>query len=262
MKTEEAALSTWEDLVFENRNKAYGAFAIRKSYSRNVGEALLGSVLLTMVVLMSPRVLSWMEVDQTVFVSKKEINETITIRLRPIIESNKKIVQKQPLTRVKENSNFQVTTLAVPDERVQERPPDVETGTVQQEGQPMSFQGQDPTSGVENPAVVGPSAPLDYAEGMPASKGGLQAMMKFIQKNLKYPTRAKRIGIEGKVFIKFIVNDEGKVVNVEVSRGIYDDCDKEVVRVISMMPAWNPGRQNNMPVSVRMILPINFKLEN
>jgi len=261
MKTQEALSSTWEDLVFENRNKVYGAFAIRKSYSGNVVEALLGSVLFAAVVLMYPRILTMLGIEQTVFVSSKAAPDIFTVKPQPIIELNKKIVETKPITHVEENNNFQITSVDVPDERVQERPWDFETGTVKQEGQPMPFQGQEPALGAESQAVV-PSAPLDYAEVMPTFKGGLQAMMKFIQKNLKYPRSAKQMGIEGKVFIKFIVNYEGKVVNIEVVKGIYDDCDKEVVRVIAMMPEWKPGMQNNMPVSVRMILPIKFKLEN
>ncbi len=79
---------------------------------------------------------------------------------------------------------------------------------------------------------------------------------------MKYPNRARQIGIEGKVFIKFVVNYEGKVVNVEIVKGISEDCDKEAARVIAMMPDWKPGIQNKTPVSVRMVLPINFKLEN
>jgi len=110
--------------------------------------------------------------------------------------------------------------------------------------------------------VSPPPAIVDFAEVMPNYQGGVKAMMKFIQKHMKYPGSARKIGTEGKVFIKFVVNYEGKVVNVEIVKGISEDCDKEAVRVIAMMPDWKPGMQNNMPVSVRMILPINFKLEN
>jgi protein TonB len=103
---------------------------------------------------------------------------------------------------------------------------------------------------------------VDFAEVMPNYEGGLKAMMKFIQKNMKYPNHAKQIGMEGKVFVKFVVNYEGKVVGVGIIKGISEDYDKEAARVIAMMPNWNPGMQNKMPVSGRMILPINFKLEN
>jgi len=122
-----------------------------------------------------------------------------------------------------------------------------------------------PLQGWPDPGVeTTPSPPtiVDLAEVMPSYESGLKAMMKFIQKNMNYPNHAKQIGTEGKVFVKFVVNYEGKVVNVEIIRGISEDCDKEAARVIAMMPNWKPGMQNKMPVSVRMILPINFKLEN
>src|ERR1700716_3166383 len=142
MKTEEATSSTWEDLVFENRNKAYGAFSIRKSYSKNVVEALLCSMLLAAMVLMDPRILSLLGVEQTQFVSTKVVPETYTIRPQPLIEQNKKMVRTQPNRLIKEHSHFQVTSLIVPDASMKEQSTGAATGSVEEDGQTMS-QGQD-----------------------------------------------------------------------------------------------------------------------
>jgi protein TonB len=88
----------------------------------------------------------------------------------------------------------------------------------------------------------------------------MEAMMKFIIKNLKYPAQARRMGTEGRVFIGFVVNADGHITDVASIKGISVDCDKEAARVISMMPNWKPGKQNGRAVRVRFVLPVNFKL--
>jgi protein TonB len=70
------------------------------------------------------------------------------------------------------------------------------------------------------------------------------------------------MGIEGKVFVEFIVDKDGKLTNIKVVRGIGGGCDEEAIRVISRMPNWKPGKQRGMPVKVRMIIPIHFVLED
>ena len=79
---------------------------------------------------------------------------------------------------------------------------------------------------------------------------------------MKYPAIPRKTGVEGIVFVRFVVNYDGRVIDVEVIKGIHADCDREAARVIALMPAWRPGMQNNMPVSVRMVMPVKFKLEN
>lgn len=97
-------------------------------------------------------------------------------------------------------------------------------------------------------------------EQWPQYTGGENAMNDFLNKNLTYPKQALRQGIQGKVWLGFIVNKEGKVSDVEVLRGIGGGCDEEAVRVIKLMPDWIPGRQSGKPVSVKYKFPINFTL--
>lgn len=97
-------------------------------------------------------------------------------------------------------------------------------------------------------------------EEQPLPKGGIQEFYKFISDNLKYPARASRMGIEGRVFIEFIVEKDGSLTDIKVARGIGGGCDEEAVRVISEAPNWNPGKQRGRPVRVRMIMPITFKI--
>jgi protein TonB len=97
-------------------------------------------------------------------------------------------------------------------------------------------------------------------EQQPEFEGGYEAMMNFIRKNMRYPASARRMGVDGTVYVSFVVGKDGAISDVKVLRGISADCDKEAVRVVSMMPPWKPGKQNGKAVFVRFNLPIKFKL--
>jgi TonB family protein len=98
-------------------------------------------------------------------------------------------------------------------------------------------------------------------EKMPSYPGGDEARIKFLKDNMKYPQEARQKGISGRVFVSFVVEKDGSVTNVKVLRGIGGGCDEEAIRVVSLMPAWNPGLQEGKPVRVQFNLPIVFSLE-
>lgn len=91
-------------------------------------------------------------------------------------------------------------------------------------------------------------------------KGGIGAFYKYVQKNMKYPSQAQRMGLEGKVFIEFVVGKDGRITDVKVLRGIGAGCDEEAIKVLKNSPAWSAGRQRGRPVRQRMVLPITFRL--
>ena len=97
-------------------------------------------------------------------------------------------------------------------------------------------------------------------EVMPEYPGGTTAMFDFIQKNLKYPESAKDKGLEGRVFIGFVVEKDGSLSSFQVLRGVSDDIDAEAVRVLKMMPKWKPGMNNGKPVRVQYTMPFKFQL--
>ena len=97
-------------------------------------------------------------------------------------------------------------------------------------------------------------------EQMPQFPGGEAAMRKFISENLRYPKYAVDNGIQGRVVVRFIVQKDGSIRNIEVLRSLDKSLDQEAVRVIQLMPKWIPGKQNGKPVDVYFILPIVFKL--
>lgn len=90
--------------------------------------------------------------------------------------------------------------------------------------------------------------------------GGMEDWQRFLQKNLKYPRKAQRTGIEGKVHLSFYVDAAGNISDIRVIRGIGAGCDKEAIRVLQNSPAWNPGLQRGVPVKSPMSLFIKFKL--
>ncbi|UOQ81063.1 energy transducer TonB [Hymenobacter sp. 5414T-23] len=96
---------------------------------------------------------------------------------------------------------------------------------------------------------------------MPDFVGGQAALAKYLQRHLRYPASALRSSISGRVFVAFTVNSDGTIKDVEILKGLGYGTDEEATRVISAMPAWKPGRQNNRAVPVRYTLPITFRYE-
>ncbi len=101
---------------------------------------------------------------------------------------------------------------------------------------------------------------FQIVEVMPSPKGGLSAFYKYLSKNLKYPSKAKRMGIDGRVFLSFVVETDGSLTDVTVMKGIGAGCDEESIRVMKRAPKWNPGKQRGNAVRVRFSFPIMFTL--
>ena len=102
---------------------------------------------------------------------------------------------------------------------------------------------------------------FQIVEEMPSYPGGDQKLMEFVAKNIKYPQIARETGIQGRVFVGFVVEPDGSVSNVKVLRGIGGGCDEEAMRVVKSMPKWKPGKQRGKAVRVSYMLPVNFKLQ-
>ena len=90
--------------------------------------------------------------------------------------------------------------------------------------------------------------------------GGIENLYNFLSKNLRYPSISKKKGIQGKVMVSFIINKDGSTSDFQVIKSVDPYLDKEALRVMSMMPKWKPGKQNGVPVRVKMTVPVNFKL--
>jgi len=112
----------------------------------------------------------------------------------------------------------------------------------------------------EEEAEVQEQEIFQVVENAPAFPGGDGARMKFLQENIKYPQMAKESGIQGTVYVTFVVERSGAVTDVKILRGIGGGCDEEALRVVNNMPKWEPGKQRGKPVRVQFNMPIKFTL--
>ncbi len=113
---------------------------------------------------------------------------------------------------------------------------------------------------VEEEEEIAEDVIFTVVEDQPSFPGGEEARMKYLIDNLRYPQMAREAGIQGTVFVTFVVERDGSVTDVRVLRGIGGGCDEEAVRVVRNMPRWEPGRQRGQPVRVQFNMPIRFVL--
>ncbi|HRG58788.1 MAG TPA: energy transducer TonB [Bacteroidia bacterium] len=113
-------------------------------------------------------------------------------------------------------------------------------------------------------AVAPENETFTIVDQMPEFPGGQSALMKYLSSNINYPENCRKMGVEGKVYLKFIVDKLGNITHVQVLRGVPDGqlLEKEAIRVVQSMPKWTPGKQSGKAVDVYFTLPIAFKLNN
>ena len=126
--------------------------------------------------------------------------------------------------------------------------------SVQAAGPPMAAPGPAVEDGDENDI-------FEVVEQNPSFPGGEAELMKWLHKNLKYPPVAQENGIQGKVYIQFVVNKDGSIVDPKIIRSADASLDKEAMRVVQAMPKWTPGKQRGKAVRVRFTLPVTFRLQ-
>ena len=101
---------------------------------------------------------------------------------------------------------------------------------------------------------------FQIVETQPEFPGGMAELMKYLQKNMRYPKVCKEQGLQGRVIVQFVVNADSTITDVNVVKPVNPHFDKEAVRVVEAMPKWNPGKQRGEPVRVRFTLPVTFRL--
>jgi len=259
MKTE-MTRTTWEDVVFESRNKEYGAYSIRKSYDENVTKASVLMILFASFVFGCLQIASLIKIEIKML---KPIGDNFKFTVPPIIVPNPPITHAKAKTEPSVNHNLLEKVVThqvepVPVKPIETTLPWTETGTntgLPDEGVVLG-KGEDVI-----PVAVDPPKTLIIAEVMPEYEGGISAMLKFLSKNLRYPASARSISQEGTVYVRFVVSNSGQVIDVEVVKGVSAVLDREAMRVVALMKKWKPGMQHDIPVNVRMVLPIKFQLE-
>jgi protein TonB len=264
-----------DEIVFENRNKMYGAYALRKDAAKytNLGMvyALSPLILLALIAIIYGKTRSNNSNTslRALTADSKKIIETAVVKIEnlqivpdisfekisDVIDYNN-IVRDKEINKVikKNNDNRPINS------QIKQHASiilNVGIGSL-----PTIGQGINGTDIAGNfPTLKAPEKPFDFVEIMPEFPGGMQAMYNYITNNLQYPKLAKESNRSGRVVLSFVVNADGSISDINIMEGIGFGCDDEAKRVISEMPNWKPGIQNGTQVSVRLILPINFTQE-
>lgn len=261
MKTQTESVQQWDDIIFEKRNKEYGAYAIRKDYQARVLKAEAISIGIGALIFIIPILMP----NEIPLPTLPEPDPGIVLRhIDGKIEP--KITPPAPKPPARMDASIiptKVTSKDVPDKPEEPIKQDVTYTSGPDNGTPTTDSGADVTDGLgsNTEVVVEPPKIFTIVEKMPEYEGGDQAMMKFIQKNLHYPRGAQRRGAQGTVYVKFVVSSDGSVIDVQIEKGFDKECDAEAARVITLMNKWHAGIQNGNAVSVRKVLPLKFRLE-
>lgn len=261
---------TLDDIVFESRNKSYGGYVLRKIYDDHILIALLIAATTFGLAIGGPAIFNALKPEEEV-PEVKEVKLDLA-KLPPPPPTNPKLPPPPPMPKVEpppavKTIKFTPPEVA-PDEEVVEPPPKVDEvkkaaiSNVTNEGAPDAPVVENIEvvgTGGEGTGVVAPPAEEIFVvvEQMPETPYNIN---EYLVKNIKYPQNAIRNEITGVVYVQFVVGPNGQVGDVKVVKGIGYGCDEEAVRVVSRMPAWNPGKQGGRAVPVRISLPVRFKL--
>ena len=251
-------------IVFENKNKSYGAFVIRNSYERNLILALLLAFVFFTGVLSLPGIFSKPAVLIGSVITKDSVPLTI---LHPDIVVHKDIIITPPVSHpaIKGNmNNLNFVATLMPDKDTMDDNKDEKYGdkTATADSKGDDNGSKNVTVGLEDKhEVVDVNAIIKYASVMPVFPGGEDAMRGFLSKQLHFPDICRQNEIEGTVYLTFVVDKDGSIGDIQVLRGVNRYLNEEAIRVVKYMPRWSPGLQNDKPVRVQLNLPVKFKLD-
>ena len=260
----------WCDLIFEGRNKEYGAYKMRARAARRLNFSVVLVIVIAAVGFSIPRLITMVTPEK-----KEVMTEVTTLSQLEEPEVKQEEVQKvQPVAppppALKSSIKFTAPVIKK-DEEVADEDQMKSQEELTESKVTISIadvQGTDEEGGVlvEDLKQVVTEAPVeeevfDMVEQAPQFPGGQAELMSWLGKNIRYPVIAQENGIQGRVVCQFVVGSDGSVRDIKVVRSLDPSCDKEAVRVIQSMPKWIPGRQNGKAVSVRYTLPVTFRLQ-
>ena len=270
----------WVDMVFAGKNQEYGAYQLRKGTSKRnitallillIAAGLIGGALAYKVHMQKldeerQAYMEQLELSKLQEQAKKEKKE------EPVIKA--KIEPKKIVEQVRETQKFTAPEikkdeLVNEDNQVKDQADldeKVAVGTKDQEGT------KDRTDvAIRNDIAVNTNESeekkevankvFEVVEQMPSFPGGNEALMKFLQENVKYPVVAQENGVQGRVVVSFVVERDGSITDVKVVRSVDPSLDKEAARVVKSMPRWIPGKQNGATVRVKYNVPVSFRLQ-
>jgi protein TonB len=263
-----AALSL-DEIIFIDRNKAYGAYELRQSYNQNVKRAILGTIFFTTFAMAVEKLYAShhpvLQKDKVTVIT--HLSDAIEIVTPPPPPAPKPKLEQQKLGSTEaatstaaemkptEDKAVLTDTIATPD-------PDIDIDVrahAGKAGETLGVKtGTAPEETHKSDAPAAESAPLSWAEKMPEFPGGEKALLSYISDHLKYPEYDMETGVHGKVLVGFVVDENGKVGSVHVIRGVSKGIDRESMRVISSLPTFSPGMQSGRKVKVSFVIPLDF----
>ena len=259
MAIETQHVESLEDIVFKNRNKEYGSYYLRKKYRKFVIISMIFGFVLIGAVVAYPLINAYINKERLIREKEKEIGVKFENLKQeeappppPPPPPPEAMVEKVKFTApvVVEDTTIVVSMANMDDlnKKAVEAPSEDVEVAVKDEGPKV----------IETPVQA---EIFTVVEEQPGYPGGEEARIGYLQQNIKYPEEAKELGIQGKVFVTFVVEVDGSISDVRVLRGIGGGCDEEAIRVVKSMPKWVPGKQRGVPVRVQFNLPIKFTLQ-
>lgn len=262
----------WCNLIFESKNKEYGAFRLRQVSSKVHLIALAISTFLFGGTIMLPDVLNPPGPAEDILIDKDRI---IYIYLDPVTQNSREeeinavlMGQRKALRNTDKFTSpvIQEDAEVVENNALKTQAELTESksaiGIINYDKGTDSLRAGIPVSEDQISGEGYEDVPYEMVEQPPEPEGGMSAFYMYISRNLKYPDQARKSQIEGKVFVAFIVDADGSLTDIKILRGLAGGFDEEALKVIQNAPKWKPGRQQNRPVRVQMILPIVFRLNN
>ena len=270
----------WRDIVFEGKNKEYGAYQMRATsparHTRAVVSVIIAlAIILVFLILSVSGVFSKPEEEQIVTSTVQEL--TSMEAEEEIIEEEEQFQlppEPEEIIAPEEVANQQQVTdlLIVEDDKIEEDKQVKNTEDVLENEAALG--AVDITEGTNDlnkvivkeeviaaPVVEDEPVSIAMVEQKPEFPGGEAAMYKWLGDNIVYPSAASEEGVQGRVVVEFVVGKDGSITNVRVVRARHPALDKEALRVVKAMPKWVPGRNNGQPVKVTYTLPVTFKLQ-
>ncbi len=271
----------WRDIVFEGKNKDFGAYKLRESSPARHTKAIVWvvisvAIILVLLILSVSGVFSKPEEEQITTATVQEI-AAVEAEEEEIEEEEEQFQMPEPeeVVAPEEVANQQRVTdlLIVEDDKLEDdKQVKNQEDVLKNEAQAGALDITEGTNDlnkmtIKEEVIAAPKVeeeqPMNIAmvEQKPEFNGGEAAMYKWLSENIVYPSAASEEGVQGRVVVEFVVGKDGSITNVRVLRPRHPALDKEAVRVVKAMPKWIPGRNNGQPVKVTYTLPVTFKLQ-
>lgn len=258
----------WCDLVFDEKNKDYGAYLLRKGANKRHGLALLGALAFFSLAITSPMIIKSITAK-----SGKETLTEVTTLTKVKVEVQKKeevkVEEEKPEEKIKSTIQFIPPVIKEDNEVKEEMKTQDELNKSLETISAQTVVGNSDDGADASDLVVQKVAEpvkeeiFESVQQMPSFPGGDAELYRFLGERMKYPEMAKQAGLQGKLFVEFVVNRQGEISEVKIIKGsIGGGCEEEAVRLIKLMPKWTPGKQNGASVSVRYRMPMVFQLKN